>query len=48
VVSRAVRRICVDLSDYLADFLDELAKLLSKENPIYEAWKAGREANLRT
>jgi hypothetical protein len=46
----------MDLPDYLADFLDELAKLLGKEkstlltqilHPIYEAWRAGREASLR-
>uniref|UniRef100_A0A7J2U2E8 Core-binding (CB) domain-containing protein n=1 Tax=Ignisphaera aggregans TaxID=334771 RepID=A0A7J2U2E8_9CREN len=55
-MSRAVRRVCMDLPDYLADFLDELAKLLGKEksklltqilHSIYEAWRAGREASLR-
>jgi hypothetical protein len=55
-MSGAVRRVCIDLPDYLADFLDELAKLLGTEksklliqilHPIYEAWRAGKEASLR-
>lgn len=55
-MDRAIRRVCMDLPDYLADFLDELAKLLGTEksklliqilHPIYEAWRAGKEASLR-
>jgi hypothetical protein len=55
-MSSTVRRVCIDLPDYLADFLEELAKLLGTEksklliqilHPIYEAWRAGKEASLR-
>jgi predicted transcriptional regulator len=55
-MDRALKKVCIDLPDYIVEFLDELARLLGKEksqlltqilHPIYEAWRAGREASLR-
>jgi phosphoglycolate phosphatase-like HAD superfamily hydrolase len=57
VARSGLKTICVDLPDYTVSMLEDLSKLLNITpsqllakmlHPIYEVWRAGREADVRT
>jgi hypothetical protein len=56
VARNALKTVCIDLPDYIVSMLDELSRYLNASpsqllvkvlHPIYEVWRAAREADAR-